>query len=314
MPSLCWRGRRSYGAGGGYFIKWRGHGIVIDPGFDFLRNFHDAGFHGKEISGVLVSHNHPDHNSDLKDIDDLYYEMWKRMIAAGEEIGQSYVLVWDQDSATVTKFGSEAPKYQLTPIVMSSGFPQPLNLQLHESKIPLKVIPFKVKHGNDVQHAMGFVIELLGDQGQTVIRIGYTADTEFFPTLSSHLKDCDVIIAHISQPSIEELEDETKFKSIHLGYQGTAHLLRECNPKLTLLGEFWAGLTDLRILLAKGLQVRSGLKNILPSGLGMHIRLPSLEIECTECRKPTPFEKIKIAPPAESFGSLAYLCSECMLD
>ena len=25
--------------GGGYFVKWAGKGIVIDPGFDFLRNF-----------------------------------------------------------------------------------------------------------------------------------------------------------------------------------------------------------------------------------------------------------------------------------
>ena len=57
--------------GGGYFLKWRGFGIVIDPGFDFLRNFHDAGYHGREIASVVVSHNHPDHNSDIKDIDDL---------------------------------------------------------------------------------------------------------------------------------------------------------------------------------------------------------------------------------------------------
>ncbi len=45
--------------GGGYFLKWRDYGIVIDPGFDFLRNFHDAGYHGREISAVIVSHNHP---------------------------------------------------------------------------------------------------------------------------------------------------------------------------------------------------------------------------------------------------------------
>lgn len=51
--------------GGGYFLTWRGFGIVLDPGFDFLRNFHDAGFHAREISAVIVSHNHPDHNTVL---------------------------------------------------------------------------------------------------------------------------------------------------------------------------------------------------------------------------------------------------------
>ncbi len=300
--------------GGGYFIKWRGHGVVIDPGFDFLRNFHDAGFHGREVGVVLVSHNHPDHNSDLKGIDDLCYEMWKRGQRNGEQGGKPYVLLWDQDSENATKFGSESPQHQFPPIVMPSGFSQPIDLQAHDSKIPLRIIPFKVKHGSDVKHAMGMVIELLGENGETVVRIGYTADTAYFFDLKLHLKDCDVVIAHISQPSIDELKDETKLKSIHLGYRGTAKLLSECQPKLALIGEFWAGLTDLRIPLVKGLQDRSGVKHILPSGLGMHLRLPSLDVECTECRKPTPFAKLKVAPPADSFGSLGYLCGDCMLN
>ena len=300
--------------GGGYFLKWHGHGVVIDPGFDFLRNFHDAGFHGREIGAVLVSHNHPDHNSDLKDIDDLRYEMWKRLKGTVELGSQPYVLIWDLDSQNATKFGSESPQHQLPPIVMSSGFPLSFDLRTHVSKIPLKVIPFKVDHGSDVKHAMGMVIELLGDQGETVVRIGYTADTEYFTNLHEHLKDCDVLIAHISQPTTEELQDESKQKSLHLGYRGTARLIAECQPTLTLVGEFWAGLTDLRIPLVKGLKERSGVKHILPSGLGMHLKLPTLDVECTECGKPTSFAKIKVAPPADSFGSLAYLCENCILN
>ncbi|MBS1581766.1 MAG: tetratricopeptide repeat protein [Bacteroidetes bacterium] len=68
--------------GGGYFFKWRGHGVVLDPGFDFLRNFHDAGYHGREIQAVLVSHDHPDHNADLKGVDDLRCELFKRLANA----------------------------------------------------------------------------------------------------------------------------------------------------------------------------------------------------------------------------------------
>jgi len=33
----------------------------------------------------------------------------------------------------------------------------------------------------------------------------------------------------------------------------------------------------------------------------MHIKLPSLEIECTECEKPTAFPQVRIAPPAGNF-------------
>jgi Tfp pilus assembly protein PilF/ribonuclease BN (tRNA processing enzyme) len=299
--------------GGGYFIKWRGHGIVIDPGFDFLRNFHDAGYHGREISAVIVSHNHPDHNSDVKDIDDLRYELYKRRDLKNKSSGAPYVLIWDQDTDGATKFGFINPEHRHEAVVLPAGFPQAINLMEHPAKLPLRVIPFKVNHGSDVPHAMGMVVELLDKKGKTALRIGYTADTSYYEDLHKHLTGCDVLIAHISQPSIQELKDASKFKEVHLGYRGTARLLKECNPKLVLIGEFWAGFTDLRIALVKGLRQRSGVKHILPAGLAMHLRLPSLDIECTECKKPMAFSGIKVAPPTDNFGSLAYLCPGCMI-
>ena len=299
--------------GGGYFLKWRGCGVVIDPGFDFLRNFHDAGYHGREIRAVVVSHHHPDHNSDLKDIDDLRYELYKRLAAKKSPGSEPYVLLWDQDTSNEIKFGIATPAHHEEPIVFASGYPQPINLADHKARLPVRIIPFKVNHGGDVPHAMGMVVELLDKKGKPVLRIGYTADTAYFEDLHKHLAVCDVLIAHISQPSIEELQDASKIKEVHLGYRGTARLLKECKPKLALIGEFWAGFTDLRIALVKGLRRQSGVEAILPTGLAMHVKLPSLEIECTECGKPTPFSQIKVAPPTDNFGSLAYLCPRCLL-
>lgn len=299
--------------GGGYFLRWRGCGIVIDPGFDFLRNFHDAGYHGREINAVLVSHNHPDHNSDLKHIDDLRYEVWKRQGMKKVVHNTRYLLLWDQDSEKATKFSFDKPEHHYEPIILPHAFPQPINLREHEAKFPFRVIPFKVKHGTDVPNAMGMVVELLDTKGKTALRIGYTADTAYFGSLHKHLINCDILIAHISQPSIDELKDPTKLKEVHLGYRGTLQLLKECKPKLALIGEFWAGFTDLRIALVKGVRQRSGVSAVLPAGLAMHLRLPSLEIECTECKKPTSFSTIRIAPPTDNFGSLAYLCPNCMI-
>jgi len=298
--------------GGGYFLKWHGYGIVVDPGFDFLRNFHDAGYHGREIHAVIVSHNHPDHNSDLKDIDDLCYELFKRTGAA-KDGSKPYVLLWDEDTDKATKFNIEKPQHRHEAIAFSHGFPQPISFIKHASKIPLRVVPFKVDHGSDVPKAMGMVIELLDKKGKPQLRIGYTADTEYFEDLHKHLQDCDILIAHISQPSIEELQDASKLKAIHLGYRGTARLLKECKPKLALIGEFWAGFTDLRIALVKGLRQQSTVEAVFPAGLSMHLKLPSLEVECTECGVSIPFSAIKVAPPTDTFGSLAYLCPKCLL-
>jgi Tfp pilus assembly protein PilF/ribonuclease BN (tRNA processing enzyme) len=299
--------------GGGYFLKWRGYGIAIDPGFDFLRNFHDEGFHGREINLVVVSHNHPDHNSDLKDIDDLRYELFKRLAGTASASAQAYVLVWDQDSNDATRFGITSPEHQCEPIVLASGFPQPIDLQAHSAKIPVRLIPFKASHSSDVPHAMGVVFELLDADSHAVVRIGYTADTAYFSDLHSHLAQCDVLIANISQPTVEELQDPSKLKEEHLGYRGGVRLLKECRPKLALVGEFWAGFTDLRILLIKALRQQSGVDAILPAGLGMHIKLPDLGIHCTACGSPVAFSSIKVAPPAEAFGRLGYLCPGCMI-
>ncbi|HEY6154690.1 MAG TPA: MBL fold metallo-hydrolase [Candidatus Udaeobacter sp.] len=299
--------------GGGYFLKWRCCGIVIDPGFDFLRNFHDARYHGREVDVVAVTHNHPDHNSDLNAIDDLRYELYRRRTQDPYTPVRPYLLFMDQDTQTGTKFGYEAPEHHYEPIVMPSGFPQLVDAAKHPAKLPFRLTPFKVNHGADVAHAMGFVVELLDKRNRCSCRIGYTGDTEFFPDLASHLLNCDMLIAHISQPGMDELIDDKKAKSLHLGYRGTIRLLQESKPKLALIGEFWAGFSDLRIDLVKALRVRSGFTGILPAGLGLHIRLPSLEIECTQCHKPVPFERIRVSPPSDRFGDLSYLCPDCVL-
>lgn len=237
----------------------------------------------------------------MKDIDDLRYELFKRRDLKKESDGKPYVLLWDQDTDGATKFGFISPQHRHESVVLPSGFPQSINLNDHGAKLPVRVIPFKVNHGSDVPHAMGFVLELLDKKGKPALRIGYTADTGYFEDLHNYLADCDVLIAHISQPSIEELKDASKLKGIHLGYRGAAKLLKECNPKLALIGEFWAGFADLRISLVKGLRLHSGVSQVLPAGLAMHLRLPSLEIECTECRKPTAFSRVKVAPPTDKF-------------
>jgi len=301
--------------GGGYFVKWRDCGIVIDPGFDFLRNFHDAKYHGREINAVIVSHNHPDHNSDLKYIDDLKYELWTRL-SPKDPKRRPYVLIWDRDTDGAVKFTIEKPEHRCEPVPLTSALQRSIDLSTEQSeKLPFRVLPFKVDHAvkGDVPNAMGLVLELLNEAGKAVVRIGYTSDTAYFPELHRNLENCDILIAHVSQPSIEELQSTSKLKEAHLGYQGTVRLLRESMPKLTLIGEFWAGFTDLRIPLVKGIRQRSGLETVLPAGLGMHIKLPSLNIECTECSKDIPYSSVKITPSADQFGDLSYLCPSCMI-
>ncbi|MBL9130487.1 MAG: hypothetical protein JNG86_04760, partial [Verrucomicrobiaceae bacterium] len=154
---------------------------------------------------------------------------------------------------------------------------------------------------------------LHGEKGQPDFILGYTGDTCYFETLPDHLQGCDVLLAHISMPDEEEYENRDHFKKFHLGYNGLAKLIEKTQPKMVLVGEFWAGLADIRIDLIKGLRGRTGSKiPILPTGLGFHLKLPSLEVECTGCKKPVPHDNIKIAPATSPFGPLGYLCPRCL--
>ncbi|MFZ3132947.1 MAG: MBL fold metallo-hydrolase, partial [Desulfosporosinus sp.] len=54
--------------GGGYFIKIKGKGIVVDPGFNFIDNYREAGHKFHEIDAVLITHAHNDHTADLESI------------------------------------------------------------------------------------------------------------------------------------------------------------------------------------------------------------------------------------------------------
>jgi hypothetical protein len=60
--------------GGGYFIWHRGQGIVIDPGYDFVENFHRAGGRVDDIHHVVITHAHPDHTADFETLLNLFYE------------------------------------------------------------------------------------------------------------------------------------------------------------------------------------------------------------------------------------------------
>jgi hypothetical protein len=328
--------------GGGYFIRWQGKGIVIDPGFDFMDNFHDAELHLKEVDAVLVSHNHSDHNYDLSSLDDLRYELHRRwkVLKTQEEKEKHDVsqclFVLDEDTSRA--FRDNDADHRGLPMKFSESDAQRKRWIERQNGLPLTIEHFKVEHGADVPHAMGMRLKLHDDKTKKDIVFGYTGDTRWHPALENELADCDVLLAHISMPSDEELLDDADyearlgkksdeggfqhlpsdgFKSVHLGYRGMIELISRTKPKMVLVGEFWAGLADLRIDLVKGLRAQVKKRTghdipILPTGLGFRLRLPSLEIECTSCNKPVPHSELKIAPAANPFGPLSYLCPGCL--
>ncbi|HUU17587.1 MAG TPA: MBL fold metallo-hydrolase [Sedimentisphaerales bacterium] len=288
----------------------------MDPGHDFLMNFHDQKFHLRELDAVLVSHNHPDHTHDLKSIDDVKYEMW----ANSKKKPKPYSLVLDNDTDRSTEEWTREPKgFRKPPIRVDANRQDKVDLY-KEAGLPFNVDSFKVEHTKDVPNAVGYRVSCMKEQ-KPILTVGFSCDTKYFPELCNddELGGCDILVAHMSQPEIPELKDpvNAKFKEEHLGYRGTIELIKRCKPKLTIISEFWAGLADARILLLQGLRNRCKTNNILPGGVGLLVKVTcepmSFQILCTNCKKWTQHEKIKIGSSSVSFGPLNYLCLDCCL-
>ncbi len=59
-------GEQETDRGGGYFIRHAGAGIVVDPGYDFIQNFHRAGGVLADIDHIILTHAHDDHTAELE--------------------------------------------------------------------------------------------------------------------------------------------------------------------------------------------------------------------------------------------------------
>jgi Tfp pilus assembly protein PilF/ribonuclease BN (tRNA processing enzyme) len=300
--------------GGGYFLRWREKGLVIDPGFDFLDNFHEAGYHILDVHAVAVSHDHIDHNGDLRSLDDLCYETHRNPNnpRAGD------------DKKTLFMLDLDSKKRIPNPTADHRGSLATFDKRAAEDKVwlggvrnglPFQIEHFQVKHSSDVPEAQGFRVVLIREDDSKLV-VGYTGDTCYDPrdsSLLNNLDSVDILLAHVSQPSPKELIDQRYFKEDHLGYNGVTELVRKIKPKLTLVGEFWAGLADLRLEIVGGIRHRTGLNSVLPACLGLRINLDDLTIRCTKCRAGCSVEKIKVVPPTSPFGDLGYLCPDCVL-
>ncbi|MCD4765838.1 MAG: tetratricopeptide repeat protein [Methanosarcinales archaeon] len=297
--------------GGGYFIRWKGAGLVIDPGINFLENFHENKFHIADIDIVLITHNHLDHNYELLQINDAFYQTNKFLKNVKR---QRYIL----DKETLDGKRSDLYKDIIeieTPF--DTGTIDSGERDLKE-KYNIIIKLFKTEHSKDVEHSTGAIIELFEqkDDNEPIIKIGLTSDTKYFPGLSEKLVDCDLIIPHFGMLDKKELDDENDdVHDTHLGFNGMKKIIEGTNADLYAITEFWGGRGDFRVDLIRkiifDLNEKKKIKNIIAGDVGCKIKLPSKHIICSNCNTVSNYKTTSTVRPEKSFGKLRYLCENC---
>lgn len=293
--------------GGGYFLRWQGKGIVIDPGCTFVEVFRKR--HGNvylephcmdDIDLVVVTHDHIDHSEELATLITLlrtYNKRKKKKYMQNEE---------------------EYEPHKNIDLVLSYGvyFKCHTLLEHHDNRDLInccKVLPtryiekdldqidLKTEYSLDLKCLKTQHKELLGDKSGFGIRFTLhgadgpfvlcdTGDTKYEPSLLEQYEGVDLLILHVG--TLECLHEQDKNKrdksrGEHLCFYGVVELLNQLKekPKLVLLGEWgqeFHGFDSRKRFTEFVRKYAPKCVPILPADLGMRIRIPDCYVWCIQ--------------------------------
>lgn len=225
--------------GGGYFLYWKGKGIVIDPGYDFIQNFYEEGFSIGDINAIIVTHTHPDHEDELNTIITLLAE-WnefqqkkgyiegvkkgKRREKTINEEGGKYIDLFLNEGAYrkyhTWLYGKDIMIKKI--ILLQSSRWDRLSQKSSDMKaaeadanpridlrknyhMEIEIVPSWHDELIDKHASIGFILHLYDDPKKNAFKIGFTGDTECYEGIEDSFKNVDILVAHLGDVKLREL-------------------------------------------------------------------------------------------------------------
>lgn len=298
--------------GGGYFLRIKDCGIVIDPGYNFIESFMKAGFKLDDIDCIFISHAHNDHTVELESIFSLLFKRNKN--CAGDNVKKIDLFI---NLGTFKKFAgyfdlsNPADNYYINKIII---------LNKHQAlKITDSVNVFisAVKHHEMISrdYAVGFIFEISNDEDIKICTLKFTCDTGWSTNIQETNKflgkanltkladdngSVDVLVAHIGSIKEKEFdydgsktleENEAFLYDNHLGMIGCLAAIHFWKPAIVLLSEFGQEMDAIRNKIANRFVQASNTK-VIATDLNFSLNLESLEIMCFHDRKYYPCNEI----------------------
>jgi ribonuclease BN (tRNA processing enzyme) len=205
-------------ASGGWILEMSGQIFHVDPGPGTLVRAKQYGISLKKMTGVIISHSHPDHCADAELIVELMTD-WIRK-RRGVIIGNSDSIIGEEN---------HRPAFSPYHLKAVDGYDilKP-DKSINVGKV--KVTGTRTKH-QKTGESIGFVFD--GEK-----RIGYTSDSEYFKGMEKYFHDCDILIVNCLRPRKETWPN-------HMNSDQVVELISKARPKLTILNHF--GIKMLRV-------------------------------------------------------------------
>ncbi|MBI5286457.1 MAG: MBL fold metallo-hydrolase, partial [Deltaproteobacteria bacterium] len=241
------RSKSTEALGGGYFLIWKGKGIAIDPGIDFVQNLYYAGFSLEDIDAIITTHAHIDHTNDLNALLTLIWEKERHRREIANLAGES-----SYTPQKVDLFFNIGSVHKYLPWILPQledkgsviGSIYGLTVRGEEDfkidikkKYSMNIEVVKSEHHELISssYAVGLKFHLL-KEGVKKLTIGLTSDcaysggneeevTKYLVRIADKYKGCDVLILHVGDINFKELICETGEEFKGKGYKSLANVV-----------------------------------------------------------------------------------------
>lgn len=251
--------------GGCYYIIWNHKGIVVDPGFDFVKVFDRQSRTLEDIDAVIVTHDHPDHCEGVADILTLLHEL-------NEKKAPLHQIRFAVSRGTYLKYASIFRKNLLKNSVTR------LSPNKTYTVLPgVTVSTIKNKHREIHCKGNGIGVKFYLSNLTFNYSFGITSDTGYNPSLPVFYDGTDMLIAHIG--TLEDFSS-SGLMSTHLGFRGIVLLLRSMTkpPSLALVSEWGEELHKMRKTIGEHIEKHVSTTHVLPADLSFILSIPDNKI------------------------------------
>ncbi len=286
--------------GGGFYMRWKRKGIVIDPGYDFYRQLTSNGLSIMDIDYIFVTHAHDDH---CRDLDLIFSLLHKRSKLHWQD---RIIYIFGSEN-TCRKYHYLQDSFCKNIICMNEAKGGDfINTLFAKKGLPIEFVPLKAEHNEGPYSSLGIgschgLTFKLYDEVEYVqkndkpsynnhiITMIYTGDTRFNKNLiKQYSRDKpNIAILNIGTAKYQYRDGDGS----HLGMKGCMniieHLLeKRCPIKLCIISEFGVemdsereGLTEIikRWVSLKQVHNMANMPAILPGDTGLKINL----MDCT---------------------------------
>lgn len=300
VPSSHWLSSHNWQGAGGFFIRWKGEGIVINPGRKFLERFHAQGLHLRDIDRIVVTHAAQEIYAGVEQL----YRLNARLNNLAHDVHLlHYYLQREafQSLSPILKplFKQERNNLHCLELFMDSPDVEKMEIA---PNLTLHYFPIQGSH-------IGIRLDLKGEK--QILKVGYLSGGAWNPLLAHHLAPCDILIAAFGATGLNDCHQIT-YNSDSLGYNGCSTLQQEIAPRLMLCGEFDGSVGDIRLPAIQKLRSASPQNGtLLPAENGLRLCLSNWAIQCNLSGQWVTPQKIKVVQTENAFAPLKYLAPNC---